>query len=32
VREYLMSMRKRQVSDNGDQGQQGQQGGHGPHS
>jgi len=29
VREYLMSMRKRQVSDNGDQGQQG---GHGPHS
>jgi beta-barrel assembly-enhancing protease len=29
VREYLMSMRKRQVSDSGDQGQQG---GHGPHS
>ena len=30
VREYLMSMRKRQVSDSGDQGQQ--QGGGGPHS
>ena len=32
VRDYLMSMRKRQIADNGDgQGGQGQQGGHGGH-